>query len=145
MGLEGLLSELKVLNIDRLSGNGGAFPLLANVVPPPLGRCRRMALAVIWSRGNRIRSNLARVAKSVRGHFGACLCSRESPSLLGQWRRMQSRVCCFPNWTNGPTEDGRSSLVRFQRYFHACRGWFVAEARECHLNGGLIWQSSGQI
>ena len=43
MGLEGLFSELKVRNMDRLSGNGGAFALLAKVVPPALPRCRRMA------------------------------------------------------------------------------------------------------
>lgn len=36
IGLEGLLSELKVRNMERLSGNGGAFPRLANVVPPAL-------------------------------------------------------------------------------------------------------------
>lgn len=38
-GLEGLLSELKVLINDRASGTGAAFALLANVVPPPLLPC----------------------------------------------------------------------------------------------------------
>lgn len=35
-GLEGLLSELKVLISDKASGTGAAFALLANVVPPAL-------------------------------------------------------------------------------------------------------------
>lgn len=46
IGLEGLLSELKVLIKDRASGMGAAFALLANVVPPPLLPCllERMVL-----------------------------------------------------------------------------------------------------
>lgn len=43
MGLEGLFSELNVRNMDRLSGVGGAFALLAKVVPPALPRYRRIA------------------------------------------------------------------------------------------------------
>ena len=39
IGLEGLLSELKVLINDKASGTGAAFALLANVMPPPLLPC----------------------------------------------------------------------------------------------------------
>lgn len=46
IGLEGLLSELKVLIKVRASGMGAAFALLAKVVPPPLLPCllERMVL-----------------------------------------------------------------------------------------------------
>jgi len=46
IGLEGLLSELKVLIKDSASGMGAALALLANVVPPPLLPCllERMVL-----------------------------------------------------------------------------------------------------
>lgn len=41
MGLEGFVSELKVLMSDKASGTGGALARLANVVPPePLRRDR---------------------------------------------------------------------------------------------------------
>ena len=39
IGLEGLLSELKVLINDKPSGTGAAFALLAKVMPPPLLPC----------------------------------------------------------------------------------------------------------
>lgn len=42
-GLEGFVSELKVLMSDSASGTGGALALLANVVPPaPLRRDRML-------------------------------------------------------------------------------------------------------
>lgn len=43
IGLEGFVSELKVLMSESASGTGGALALLANVVPPaPLRRDRMM-------------------------------------------------------------------------------------------------------
>lgn len=43
-GLEGFVSELKVLMSDRASGTGGALVLLAKVVPPAPDRRNRILL-----------------------------------------------------------------------------------------------------
>lgn len=48
MGLEGFVSELKVLMSDRASGTGGALARLANVVPPEAVRRDRI---ILWQQG----------------------------------------------------------------------------------------------
>lgn len=86
MGLEGLFSELNVLNMERLSGNGGAFALLANVVPPPLGRCRRMASLVFpQNSANYLESDSRRLEAARSG--GHMSLSTEVPEFARPLRR----------------------------------------------------------
>ena len=76
IGLEGLLSELNVLNIERLSGNGGALPRLAKVVPPALPLCRLIAIIPQLEICSELRKDLVTVGGKESGHLGACLCPR---------------------------------------------------------------------
>lgn len=57
-GLEGFVSELKVLISDRASGTGGALALLAKVVPPAPVRRDRILGMILGSLNTR-RSELA--------------------------------------------------------------------------------------
>lgn len=58
IGLEGFVSELKVLMSDNASGTGGALIRLANVVPPAPDRRDRMLLLLSGFMSTR-RSELA--------------------------------------------------------------------------------------